>query len=156
MRKITNDESVKIKMYFCFCIFGGRFFERDKTFVKGHQGNWEGEGRAKDTSKPPGGSATAVSTTRDGGRGWVKEGTRGTEPPDTEAPAVTTENYHGGHRQGGRGGGRGGHSGCWHPNGASSSLELDVLRKRGKSVSPTEYTFSESFMNGCKKSKTRM
>ena len=117
----------------------------------------ERKSRAKDTSKPPGGSATAESTTRNGGRGGVKEGRRGTEPPDTETPddSEQGDSDHGGHRQGARGG----HSGCWHPKGARSSLdsELDVLRKRGKSVSPTEYTFSESFMNGrCKKTKSRV
>jgi hypothetical protein len=71
--------------------------------------------RAKDTSKPPGGSATAESTTRDGGRGGFKEGRRGIEPGDppkqkhpTRKPE--TQNYHcdhGGHRQGAKAGGVG-------------------------------------------------
>jgi hypothetical protein len=35
---------------------------------------------------------------------------------------------------------------------SSGSRELKILRKGGKSVSPTEYTVCDS-MNGCKKAK---
>jgi hypothetical protein len=91
-----------------------------------------------------------------------RQGKRGSQGGDegNRIPPIqkhlTSQNYSGGHRQGARGEEGGGHSGCWHPNRASSSLELDVFWKRGKSMSPTEYSFSKSFMNGCKKTKTRI
>jgi len=86
-----------------------------------------------------------------GGQGG-DEGNRAPRYRNTRRLRTTTEAI----AARGRWGGWGGHSGCRHPNGASSGLELDVLRKRGKSVSPTKDTFSESFLNGCEKTKTRI
>jgi hypothetical protein len=61
----------------------------------------------------------------------------------------------------GTAGGRGGrgdrsHNGSRHPHGTSRSLELDVFRKRGKRISPTEYTFGESFVNGGEDAKAKV
>ena len=131
-----------------------RTFERDKTLIKGHQGNTvrkeKGGGGKKGSpeqrtlpNRQEGRPRPSPQEER-GGQGG-DEGNRAPRYRNTRRLRTTTEAI----AARGRGGGRGGHSGCWHPNGASSSLELDVLLKRGKSVSPTKDTFSESFMNGC-------
>ena len=73
--------------------------------------------------------------------GWA-EPVGGANPPDGPGRAALTRN------------------GLSVPVPSSEMLrilsELDVLQKRGRSMSPTKYMFGKSFMNGGEKAKTRV